>query len=373
MRILLQSRRDLRSLWGGDSVQVEKTAEALRARGHDARVSLELSPDLAGVDVVHLFNLNRVHETLLQARAARRRGVPIVLSPVWHDLSEYEARGRHGLLAAFYRRVRSPDVRELFTSAVSFARSPADLYALAALARTGFREAQREALAAARALAPNSRMELAQLRRDFPGVADETPASIAYYAVDPAWTASPADPERFRARVGLRDFVLCVGRIGARKNQLGLAEALAGTDLPLVLAGKEFNKQYAGAIRAAAGDRVRFAGMLAAAELRSAYAAARVHAQPSWFETCGLASLEAAACGTPVVVSDRGYTREYFGEEAFYADPASPDSIRKAALEAWEAPRGGPAAARIAREFTWERTAEATLAAYEAALGGAPC
>ncbi|MCA9773381.1 MAG: hypothetical protein KC466_13285, partial [Myxococcales bacterium] len=91
---------------------------------------------------------------------------------------------------------------------------------------------------------------------------------------------------------------------------------------------------------------------------------------PSWFETCGLASLEAAALGRNVVVSDRGYTRWYFGDEAFYVDPSNLASIRKGVLEAWEAPPQTTLAERVAREFTWERTAERTEAAYAKAAGG---
>ena len=70
--------------------------------------------------------------------------------------------------------------------------------------------------------------------------------------------------------------------------------------------------------------------------LRSAYAAARVHALPSWIETCGLVSLEAALAGCNVVVSTAGHELEYFRDLAYYCDPANPASIRRAVVQAIE-------------------------------------
>ena len=55
--------------------------------------------------------------------------------------------------------------------------------------------------------------------------------------------------------------------------------------------------------------------------LASAYAAAAVHTLPSWMETCGLVSLEAALSGTPLVGSTFGHELEYLEGDAWYADP----------------------------------------------------
>ncbi len=51
---------------------------------------------------------------------------------------------------------------------------------------------------------------------------------------------------------------------------------------------------------------------------------------PSWFETTGLSSLEAAAMGCNIVITRKGDAYEYFGDYAYYCDPESPDSIFKA-------------------------------------------
>ena len=72
LRILLQNRPDVYQRPGGDTAQTEQTLAFLRREGHDARLSLELSPDLSAVDVVHLFNLTTPLETYIQARKRGR-------------------------------------------------------------------------------------------------------------------------------------------------------------------------------------------------------------------------------------------------------------------------------------------------------------
>ena len=88
-----------------------------------------------------------------------------------------------------------------------------------------------------------------------------------------------------------------------------------------------------------------------------------------WYEPPGLASLEAAGCGCPVVVTPGGSTREYFLDEAGYCAPDDPASILGAIGEASTRPRNLELAGRVARDFTWDIAAEQTIDAYRAALG----
>src|SRR5262249_11519139 len=128
--------------------------------------------------------------------------------------------------------------------------------------------------------------------------------------------------EQFRRETGLSDFVLCVGRLETRKNQLMLLKALETSELPIVLGTGGFASQprYETACRAfRRAGRTHFIGKVEPALLKSMYSAARVHALPSWYELPGLVSLEAAACGATPVVSDFGTARDYFGSAAFYA------------------------------------------------------
>jgi glycosyltransferase involved in cell wall biosynthesis len=147
-----------------------------------------------------------------------------------------------------------------------------------------------------------------------------------------------ADPGAFRRTFDIaEDFVLCVGNIEPRKNQLRLAQAMQGIEnATLVLAGGARDRDYLAAVRSAGGSRLRHVGSLEHAGdlIRSAYAACTVFALPSLFETPGLAALEAAAQGAPVVVTGEGSTREYFGTAARYVDPKSTASIASAISDA---------------------------------------
>jgi glycosyltransferase involved in cell wall biosynthesis len=89
-----------------------------------------------------------------------------------------------------------------------------------------------------------------------------------------------------------------------------------------------------------------------------------VHVLPSYFETTGLSSLEAAVMGCNIVVTDKGDTRDYFKNDAWYCEPEDPASIRQAVEAAYDAPYNEAFRQRIFQEYTWKRAAEETLKAY---------
>jgi glycosyltransferase involved in cell wall biosynthesis len=179
-----------------------------------------------------------------------------------------------------------------------------------------------------------------------------------------------ATPDRFRAVYGPDDFVLYAGRIEPRKNVLGLIRAIAPIGLPLVIIGSPppSQERYAAVCRAAAeGLPVRWLGGYAHRDplLASAYAAARVFALPSWFETPGLAALEAALAGCAVVITPLGCTREYFGTRVEYARPDQPRVLREALQRAWTDGPDPLLAREVARRFPWTEVARRTAEVYE--------
>jgi glycosyltransferase involved in cell wall biosynthesis len=182
------------------------------------------------------------------------------------------------------------------------------------------------------------------------------------------------DPDELGRLAHLRNAVLCVARIEGRKNQLRLIEALQGTGLTLALVGPPTPNQtrYVAKVRAAASasGHVHYLGGVFSIETKRAlYSLARVHALPSWMETTGLSSLEAAVAGCSLVVSPNGDTREYFGDHAEYCDPGDVRSIRAAVLRAYETLPSPELAHAIRTEYTWERAADATYAAYRRVTG----
>ncbi|MEX2277388.1 MAG: glycosyltransferase [Cucumibacter sp.] len=184
--------------------------------------------------------------------------------------------------------------------------------------------------------------------------------------VDPSFFA-PTDPALFRSEFGVDGpFLLNVANLEPRKNHLRLAEAIAG--LPgtrLVLIGAVRDPDYAKAVLAAGGKSLSHLGTLAhdSRPLRSAYAAARLFVLPSLLETPGLAALEAAAQGAPLLVTEVGSTRDYFGAAATYVDPHSTASIRAGIEAALASPARGSF-----RPLVWPEAIAPLSAIYRGAL-----
>jgi glycosyltransferase involved in cell wall biosynthesis len=137
-----------------------------------------------------------------------------------------------------------------------------------------------------------------------------------------------------RARLKLPErFILFVGTIEPRKNLSTLLEAWAMMrDRPeLVIVGAwgwlyEPIKERLGRL----GDRVHHIEGLDSADLPAVYNLARVLAHPAWYEGFGFPPLEAMACGTPVVVSDRSSLPELVGDAGLVVPADDPDAWRKA-------------------------------------------
>lgn len=371
-RVLMLGRRRILSHPGGDTVQMRKTAQALRPLGFEAEITDSLAPDFKRIDLVHCFGMmDPVEPILLRAAQAREAGLPVALSTVYWPWP--------GLKMQYYRRPASFLAAALLHHAgQAFNRSalyPAAGLAWALLRRRPWPYAvirfrhgvmrwlhsqdsmRQRLLSMCQVILPNSYAELGVLKGKFENL---PPHVIVPNAVDDLFVH--AKPDWFERQFGRRDFVLCVGAINFRKNQLGLIRALGAGGKDLVLIGQGCGR-YAELCRREA-PRALFIPRLEGEQLASAYAAARVHALPSWYDTPGLASLEAFVSGCPVVVTEFGSTREYFGPLAAYCSPTDHASIR-AALEKASAKRPSFALRReFQARFSWQEAAKATAAAY---------
>jgi glycosyltransferase involved in cell wall biosynthesis len=221
---------------------------------------------------------------------------------------------------------------------------------------------------------PNSDAEARLLGRTFSmrdGLGEKT--DIVSNGIDATlYVNDPAPSRAFLERYGVRDFVLQVGTISPVKNQLRLIEALFDVPVPLVFVGHtpSFATSYAHEcrVRANARGNVHFVDHVAPGELPGIYALAAVHVLPSWRETPGLVSLEAAACGCRIVTTRVGSAHEYFGDLAWYCDPADVRSIRSAAVAALKTPASDALRRHVLANFTWRRAGEATLSSYSRLL-----
>ena len=380
MKILLVNHGRAGEWGGGDGVQLRETGKRLRQRGHEVVEVNRDQPDAHGFDLVHVFNC-RVQESLeQQLNQCRQAGVPVVISPIWvsigralwgsratdgilrQALSEGEDSIR-GLLEQLRRRSLTVQLGDGTTVEASGAMGAgAD-----AMQRVG------ELLQTCQGLLPNSWLELQAVRSDHHWSGNNF--EIAHYGVDPKLFLD-ADPAPFQEQTGIRHpFVLQAGRIEPAKNQAMLCWALRNTKLPVVLiGGRQHWPSYAKLCQNILGDRLTIIDHLPQPLLASAYAAAGVHVLPSWMETCGLVTLEAALSGTPVVGSTFGHELEYLREDAWYGDPANPESIRTAVIHAWDEGKHSSRSCRLKRrileEFNWEQTVDSTEKLYQRVLNG---
>ncbi len=371
MRVLLQGRsaRSIETSPGGDQVQIEETARFLREKfDMDAIVSSELEPDLASVDAVHLFGIVRPQEVWVQAQNARRQGKPVLLSTVYCDVREFERTARTGTVGWVARRT-NPDVFEALKAGGRALNNREWTKGSAALFTRGFRRMQQEIVEMTTLFLPNSWSEWQRLRGDLKLTIDDARVVTVPNGVDLSdMNLDRIDPSELKQFAHFRNAVLCVARVEGRKNQLGLIEALQDSDFTLVLAGKPTPNQtrYVAKVREAAAraNNVHYLGEVSPDAKRALYALARVHVLPSWMETTGLSSLEAAVMDCSLVVTPNGDTREYFREWVDYCDPEDPQTIREAVARAYESPPRRELANAIRTEYTWANAAEATYSAY---------
>jgi glycosyltransferase involved in cell wall biosynthesis len=185
--------------------------------------------------------------------------------------------------------------------------------------------------------------------------------------------------ERMRVRLGIgRPFVLNVGDLQPRKNQVGLVRAFAELlkaepALPhvLVLAGKEtWDSGRVGEEirRCGLTDRVVRTGFVPEEELVSLYNAADLFVFPSFYEGFGLPVIEAMACGRPVICSSAGALPEVADRAAILVDPHDPSQLVRAMREVLADAGLRQQLERLslvrAGGFSWRETARKTLDVY---------
>lgn len=171
-------------------------------------------------------------------------------------------------------------------------------------------------------------------------------------------------------------YLLSVGTLEPGKNRETLLRALEflarrGLHLPLVVVGQRGWLDGTDAVAAAPGQ-IRYLGYVPDGDLPALYTLAEALLFPSWLEGFGLPPLEALACGTPVISSNRPAMTEVLGDAVLFADPRDPrtwaDSVEMLAGDG--SLRDDLIARGLERAacFSWERAARETLDVYAAAL-----
>jgi glycosyltransferase involved in cell wall biosynthesis len=191
--------------------------------------------------------------------------------------------------------------------------------------------------------------------------------------------ASPVDDNVFK-RLGIEGpYVLNVGTIEPRKNQVRLVKAFvdAGPHLAghtLVLAGiPGWGQEEVEAVieKLKVRHRVILSGKVTNLELASLYARASIFALPSLYEGFGIPLVEAMSFGIPSVAGSTPALAELAGDAALLADPKDANALAQAleqlASDGALRTRLSAAATARAAQYTWAETAKLTMSAYRRA------
>lgn len=367
LRVLFQSRTTLYSVPGGDTIQVIKTAEALRRAGCVVDVSTELEPDLTGYDIVHLFNLMRPQEVYLQAQNAKRKGIKVALSTIYGPYIDYDVKARGGIAGLLARLLPHSQLEYLKVAARAIVNKELNRGTWCILAN-GYLSLQNKIVGLSDVFLPNSQSEMERVWKDFPLSRDKV-----YRVVPNAVDTCTFNPDSVLVPQNLKHLegcILSVARIEGRKCQLDLVRAMRDLPWRLVIIGKPApnHLEYYEKVRREAGQNVEFVDHVDHEQLAIYYKAARIHCLISWMETPGLSSLEAGAMGCGLVITRNGDTYDYFGDFAEYCEPGNVQSIRQAIVSAMESPVPENLKSHIIQNFTWERAASATIEGYHEVL-----
>ncbi|MEO6683626.1 MAG: glycosyltransferase family 4 protein [Ginsengibacter sp.] len=282
-----------------------------------------------------------------------------MVTPLLIDYSEYDKNYRKGFAGILFRRLSYAQIEYVKTLARWMKRQQV-LQSFSYLIK-GHTKSVKHIIRNAAMILPNSEMEYRHLLQIYV----QSPLySVVYNGIDEDLFGelynSPRD----------ENMVLCIARIEGLKNQMNLIKALNHTCFNLFIIGKPAINQsdYFAQCKKNAASNIHFIDFIPQEELIQYYRKAKVHVLPSWFETCGLSTLEAAVSGCNVVITDRGYASEYCTNNAFYCDPSSPESIRQAIEKASTSHVHTEFREKILKDFTWRTAAAKTFEAYQTIL-----
>ncbi len=330
---------------GGGEILLLKTKEYLEKEGVGCKLFDPWNDKLDDFDILHVFGA--IKDCLGLMQSARNKGVKVVLDPIFFSTLQraiYEDGGLKRKAAACLRHI----TKALFPY---------------------FPSGRRSTMLVADAVIPNSHVELEQVRRLF-GI-DKKKMHVVPNCVDPAFERG--DENLFMSKYKVKDFVLSVGRIEPRKNQLNLIRALKSFTGPVVIIGDPVSDypDYYRWCKSEAPGNVIFIGKIGHEDemLKSAYKACRCFVSQGWFETPGLAALEAALAGANVATTSMGCTKEYFSDFAEYFSPSSLKGMRGAIEKVFDKKKNGLLQKHVRESFLWDVAAKKNIEVYRSLLG----
>lgn len=357
LRVAMVNRENVWSAPGGDSRVMQQMQAAAATLGIDVYFPTMLE-DAASADIIHFVNMTLPRPLAQAASFAVKHDKPFVITTLYEDWPLYlnASHQAFGLYRAFKE------------GKVSFANLKDALNKLS-LAQHAPKVDVHDSIHAANLLLSCAESEATRIQADYN-------LGTNYIRVVPFEVAVPSPTETrtvesLKNALSLDQFILCIGRLETRKNQLALLAALHDSDTPIVFATGDYTPQPAYSTLVRSWKRrapVKFVERMPWHLMSALIRSASAHVLPSFYELPGLVHLECAAAGVPIVASDWGALNDYLPDNLYYrCDPLDLDSIRDAVERALHGVTA-PAPAVIAQSYSQERLARGLSDAYETAL-----
>ncbi len=357
LRVAMLNRDNVWSAPGGDSKIMMQMKQAAQLR--DIDVSFPGALDQAySADIVHFVNMTLPAPLDAVAKWSSTSKKPLLVTTLYEDWPRF-LNASHQAFGAYHAFLAG----KLSYGALQ------DMLVQLQDAQPAPRVNVSRSIEAASLLLACGDSEAARLRNDFPNVADRV--TVVPFEVNAPLAVEQKTIASLRESLGLDEFVLCIGRLETRKNQLALLAALHDENIPIVFAAGDYtpHPSYSEAVRKwkrKAPVRVldRMPWHLMSVVIR----AAAVHALPSFYELPGLVHLECAAAGTPIVAGEWGALNDYFPEACYRpCNPLDLESIRTAVLSALRE-GASPGSVEIATGYSQARLADGLHRVYESAV-----
>jgi len=191
--------------------------------------------------------------------------------------------------------------------------------------------------------------------------------------------------EKFKSKYGLNNgerIILYLGRIHKIKGLDVLVKAFykLSTEIDnarLIIAGH--NDGYLPTLKGLIKelkleDKVIFTGPLYGKDKLKAYISADVYVLPSSYEIFGITALEAIACGTPVIVSDRCGIAEIIDSQTGFVVPYNEERLSNALIDILYHDKkrqfGKHGRALVCEQFNWSKITGQLQDVYETVLKG---
>ncbi len=390
MKVLFQSRADLYNPRGGDTAQMEHTKAAIEEIDPSIKIEIKTETEPKNIkeyDIVHLFNLDWIPETYMQANWAKKFKKKVVLSAIHHSEKEvlkYEKKAAYDIRRIynfFFSSQAARDVgKNIYRSLFNFQKIRPTIKQVL----IGIRNEQKDILRISDIVLVQTEIEAKDISTDFKAEKFKWKKIVNGVDLEVFGNSDKSKfnqliEDKFKIDISSHPIILSVGRVEPRKNQLALIRSFNEIqkngqleDHYLVFIGAmtknsfeyvtRFNKAISN------NSQIIYTGALPQNIVASAMSHDGIYVHPSWFETTGLVTLEAALSGMNIVATGER-TKEYLKDSAYYCEPDDVESIKNAILKAVFEPKNlQNIQSEIKSQYSWRNTARQTIDVYRKLL-----